>query len=99
MELSKIKLPKSYNRYSMSFREAIEAETGLKIEDILAKFKALNYSYIEVSEHFECSTDVIYSQCRRSKIKLATKRHFPKTAVIDWSYALFNFSYSDFIFI
>ena len=83
MELSKIKLSKPYDRYTVSFRKAIESETGWTIDEILAKFQAEKYSYTEVAEHLGCTVDVIYSQCRRSKIKLATKRHLAKTAVVE----------------
>ena len=78
MNLSKIKLKKPYDEYTVSFKKAIESETGHKIEDISTAFQAAKYSPAEVAEHIGCTVDVIYTNCKKAKIKLAAKRHLPK---------------------
>ena len=83
MELSKIKLKKPYDDYTVSFKQAIESETGFKIENILTAFQAEKYSPVEVAEHIGCTVDVIYTNCKKANIKLATKRHLPKPGVKD----------------
>ena len=83
MNLSKIKLKKELQEYACNFKKAIEAETGLKIEDILTRFQVLNYSYVEVAEHVGCSPDVIYKICKRLDIKLASKRNNSRPEIVD----------------
>lgn len=40
MNLSKIELKKPYDKYTVSFKKAIESDTSYKIEDILTAFQA-----------------------------------------------------------